>query len=194
MTIFDHLKLATKTQHQSVEKVLIGELKNLQNAKDYANLLHRLYAFYAPVEAQLQNIINENFMPDIKLRQHMHRILQDLSILGYPIKPIDCNETLQITTPSYGLGVLYVIEGSTLGGQIISAMLIKQLNLNDATAISYFSSYKDQTLPMWKQLKSEVLASQEELNEHQIVSGAKDTFDMLRQWLLKSKPLENITL
>lgn len=183
-TMLDKLKEETKSAHQNVEKVLIQELKALSSKQDYANLLNRLYHFYVSVEKQLHDIIDTNTIPDIEKRKHVHRIVQDIKSIDYSIQNQgNFQAPLNIPSLSHALGTLYVIEGSTLGGQIISKMLQKQLNLKDDSAISYFKSYGDKTALMWQDFKIYISALEEHINENDMIAGAKNTFKSLENWL-----------
>ena len=93
---------------------------------------------------------------------------------------------LENTNLSYALGVLYVIEGSTLGGKIITNLLKRQLNLVDYSEVSYFNSYGDITDEMWNNFKKYIATSEEFIDKNEMILGAKDTFEALRIWLLEN--------
>jgi heme oxygenase len=48
------------------------------------------------------------------------------------------------------IGCLYVIEGSTLGGQIILHSVQKSLNLDAGGGVKFFHGYGARTPGMWK--------------------------------------------
>jgi heme oxygenase len=72
-----------------------------------------------------------------------------------------------------------VVEGSTLGGQVISRQLAKA----NITLRSYFSGYGERTGPLWKAFCQ--LLSQEATPDSQteIVQSASLTFQKLNAWL-----------
>jgi heme oxygenase len=49
------------------------------------------------------------------------------------------------------LGTMYVMEGSTLGGQLIARHVEVALHLGDGQGSSYFRGHGSQTGPMWKE-------------------------------------------
>ncbi len=49
------------------------------------------------------------------------------------------------------LGALYTIEGSSLGGQVISRHLAKHLALSPSKGARFFYGYGEQTMPVWQQ-------------------------------------------
>lgn len=180
------LKEETKLFHSNVEKVLIAELKEIATKNAYGNLLLKLHNFYESIEGKLQKEITETILPDIKRRKHVHHLKNDLYLIGYEIKGVENNFASKITNISYALGVLYVIEGSTLGGKIISNLLKRQLNLSDFSEISYFNSYGEATDEMWLNFKQHINTSEELINLDEMILGAKDTFEALRIWLLQN--------
>lgn len=190
MDLFYRLKEETKIQHQQVEKVLVAELKNMSNLSDYSDLLKKLYQFYNPIEKELQKIIPVSFLSDISERKHNSRLLNDIKNIDKSFLPSFKENKLVIDNISYALGVMYVIEGSTLGGQIITQMILKKMPSENLNYTSYFTSYGNNTHIMWAKFKEEVLKSTDKINEDDVITGAKDTFTNLREWLLESKPLE----
>ncbi|WP_130736184.1 biliverdin-producing heme oxygenase [Flavobacterium sp. J27] len=177
------IKEETKLFHTEVEKVLVKELKALQTQEEYATLLLKLYGFYFSVENKLQDNIEESIMPDIKIRKHISHLEKDLMLMGVSFLPINNEFSKKITSLSYALGVLYVIEGSTLGGQIIVSMIMKQLDLKDKTLLSYFNSYDAKTQDMWGAFKDNVENSSYSIDGDVMLQGAKDTFIALKHWL-----------
>ncbi|MBF04795.1 MAG: hypothetical protein CMP76_16055 [Flavobacterium sp.] len=180
------LKEETKLFHSSVEKVLIAELKEIATKDAYGELLLKLYNFYESIESKLHNEITEMIVPDIKSRKHVHHLKHDLYSIDYEIKGIHNNFASKITNLSYALGVLYVIEGSTLGGKIIANLLKRQLNLDDCSEVSYFNSYGEATDEMWNNFKQYIATSEEFIDKDEMVLGAKETFEALRIWLLQN--------
>lgn len=186
MSLFEIVKGETKSHHQSVEKVLIKELKGLKSLDEYANLLKRLYQFYVPIENDLQNLISDEIVKDISVRKHNSRLLQDIQSIDKSYDENPKTKHLKIENLSYALGVMYVIEGSTMGGQIISKMLEKNLPVNDKKITTYFNSYGDNSLEMWSSYKTQVLNAKAKVDSEEMINGAKATFTALEKWLLVS--------
>ena len=85
----------------------------------------------------------------------------------------------EISGHAAALGAMYVIEGSTLGGQIICNMLKKQLKIEDG--LSFFSGYGEQTIPMWKRFQA-VLDLPGSQQGDKIIEAANDTFGKFEVW------------
>lgn len=180
------LKEETKEFHSNVEKVLVTKLKNISSMSEYESLLAQLYYFYEPIEKHLPSLITEDVIPDIKKRKHVPFLKLDLEKLNHEFKSKPHRFIENINSLSYALGVLYVIEGSTLGGQVITGMLKKQLNLTDNSILAYYNSYGDNTFAMWNAFKLSIDKYTENINRAEMLKGAKDTFDELKKWLLEN--------
>lgn len=188
MDILQKIKEETKANHQNVEKVLVNELKKLSSLDDYANLLERLYTFYAPIEDTLQQKIDASVIPDMNMRQHMTNLRKDIEVVRK--NAVSTNNTISpvhIENTSYALGVLYVIEGSTLGGQIITQMLDKYLSVSTIKANNYFNSYGSETPKMWSKFKEYISKSNSDIDQELMIQGAKDTFKSLQNHLVATK-------
>ncbi|EDP94777.1 biliverdin-producing heme oxygenase [Kordia algicida OT-1] len=188
MNLLQRIKEETKTNHQNVEKVLVEELKNLASLDAYASLLERLHAFYNPIEKKLQTKIKASVIPDISARQHVENLRKDIEIIRKnAVVTNETTSTVHIENTSYALGVLYVIEGSTLGGQIITKMLDKHLSVSTINANNYFNSYGDNTPEMWSKFKNYVLNPTLKIDQELMIQGAKDIFASLQNHLLQTK-------
>ena len=183
--MLETIKLATKSHHSSVEKILVRKLKNLSSKEDYARLLYQLYGFYHTVEATVHSLVNSSTVPDIKQRKHVENLKSDLNCLGLTVENIENPFAKTIDSISRAMGVLYVIEGSTLGGQIITLMLKKQIPSLNNNELSYFLSYGERTMSMWSSFKSNYEIILTNIDENSVIEGAKETFEKLEIWLTK---------
>ncbi|OQD41900.1 hypothetical protein BUL40_13685 [Croceivirga radicis] len=191
MSILTNLKNDTKAAHVRVEKVMVKELKAINSLEDYGKLLERLFLFYNPLESKVHQYIDQAILPDIEKRKHTQWILKDLKALNYTVNTSTESKTQQITSTAYAVGVLYVMEGSTMGGQIISKMLKKQLGANTSTY--YFDSYSDETMDMWLSFKNSIAQYETHLDKEEVFKGANETFSSLKEWLELTSILENIS-
>ncbi len=191
MSFLTTLKNDTKVAHVRVEKVMVKEIKSISCLEHYARLLERLFLFYNPLECKVHQSLDQSILPDIDKRKHTKWILEDLDVLGYTINTSNKCKTQHITSISYAVGVLYVMEGSTMGGQIISKMVKKQLNTNIST--HYFDSYSDKTMEMWLSFKNSITQNETQLDHEEVFKGANETFSALKEWLELTSILENIS-
>lgn len=186
--ILAKLKEATKTQHLRLEKS-VDLLNNALDLKSYQDLLRKFYGFYAPLESQLLRIIKEKnidfrFEPRLKLPL----LKYDLQILNggdFEINRLEiCGDLPHIETFAQSLGCLYVVEGATLGGQIIGRHLREYLNLTPENGAAFFNSYSGEVGRMWKEFGVMATAQAEILDsDEEIITAARETFTKLDGWL-----------
>ena len=86
------------------------------------------------------------------------------------------------STPGAALGSLYVMEGSTLGGQVIARGLAGAPWLPGG-GLSYFSPYGERTGRMWRELKTYLQTAADGGEGDAIVAGAVSSFGVLQAWL-----------
>jgi heme oxygenase len=82
------------------------------------------------------------------------------------------------------LGALYVLEGSTLGGQILGPKVVRMFGLGTGPGADYLKGYGKSTGIRWREFKEAMNAlrlSQSE--EDAIVSTAAETFNGIREIL-----------
>ena len=107
------LRSATAIQHKGLEASLLLTHPDLDHAT-YQRIIEAYYGFHAP----LQVLINA-FHADPE-RQKVPALLKDLRALGLTDAQIatlpQCRDLPQIDSQARLLGVMYVMEGATLGG------------------------------------------------------------------------------
>lgn len=184
---FGHrLKEETKTAHQETEKVLVQWMKRISTKDDYAGILKMFYGYFDPLEHLIYSQISESDLPDFKERRKATRLVEDLAALDILTKPNTSKSLPTIQNNSHAFGALYVIEGSTLGGEVIVKMLKANLALQlpDA-ALSFFYGYRENNKQMWQKFQH---ALQEHVSEHnmqQVILAANETFWLLKKWMLQ---------
>ncbi len=140
-----------------------------------------MYGFLAPYETALQQHAAE-FSPAWELAERLraHLILQDLELPeAAPGLPL-CPAMPPLHTRLQLLGAMYVLEGSTLGGQLIT----RQLAQAGIPLRAYFTGYGARTGPRWKafcQLLTEAVPTGPDHDD--VVASAGLTFQRLDQWI-----------
>lgn len=180
------LKHETKVAHLETEHILVQRLKKIQKKEDYAAILKMFYGYFAPLEKLVDNYIGKHLLQDIDERRKASRLQNDLVALGVTNKPDICAELPTIQNSSHAFGALYVLEGSTLGGEIIVKMLKANpaLQIQDA-ALSFFYGYGENNKLMWQRF-------QKALHQHigdsnkllEVTMAANETFRCLKNWML----------
>jgi len=125
----EKLRSATSQHHQNLEKSPISTklLSPDVTVRDYINYLLASYRLHGPVEDEVFPILADT-AGDIGNRQKAPAIEQDLLALGQTNLPGETkflgDENVNVP---FCLGVMYVIEGSTLGGMHIAKALNQTL-------------------------------------------------------------------
>ena len=90
-----------------------------------------------------------------------------------------------ITNEDEAIGALYVLEGSTLGGKIISAMIKKVLIDADDSILSFYNGYGEESEKMWSSFTNAMNEhSKGEEQSRTITEAAKETFVKFKAWAL----------
>jgi heme oxygenase len=78
-----------------------------------------------------------------------------------------------------------VLEGATLGGQVVRREVGRSLGLGTGTGCSFFGSYGDRVGEMWKEFCGALAAyaARDPSAEEPLVAAAVETFDALDRWL-----------
>ncbi|WP_156467543.1 biliverdin-producing heme oxygenase [Methylobacterium sp. Leaf102] len=120
------LRRATSDAHHRLDSGWAGH--DLQERGAYVGFLAAMAAALVPLEADLAASPPEALPPDWPARRRTDAIRSDLAALGHPAPPAPAMSRAQ--PPAEVAGLLYVLEGSRLGGQ----MLLRQaLASPDAT-------------------------------------------------------------
>lgn len=90
----------------------------------------------------------------------------------------------EINTLGHLLGVLYAVEGATLGGQLIARQVAAHLGLKANAGARFFNGYGPQTAHRWEQFLVYLeMHGSDAVVRDQAVSAAKTTFSRVREVL-----------
>lgn len=189
--IMQDLKAATESRHLEAEK-LVGALEWDRSEAGYVAYLLKMWGFHAAIEPVLEHTCRQYGL-DIEARrfQKAAALEQDLSALSVSVDgAVRCTELPDVGAVPRALGAMYVLEGSTLGGQYVLRQLRKSLPLAAERAGAFLSVYGADTGPMWRAFRSTVEAHATTELSPAIVQSACDTFDSLAGWLRQApRPL-----
>ncbi|MBB6097633.1 heme oxygenase [Deinobacterium chartae] len=179
--ILTRLKKHTENVHGRVEQRLPLMDPSL-SLDQYVRVLEAMYGFYRPLEAQLRVLLPAS--GEFGRRSKLAWLVQDLQALGRGL-PVALAGKPVLEGRAQAWGALYVLEGATLGGQLISRHLQRCLGLERGCGAAFFCSYGDQVGPMWKTFRQALEAYAEQSGaEPEILAGAGQTFEALEGWLI----------
>jgi heme oxygenase len=204
--LMQQLKMQTAHLHADLPQT-IPLLQQLEQPTltSYTNILCAYWGYYLPMEQLLDRAWAE--YPalaglDLAARHKTNLIERDLAFLGMDAMQMQrlpiCHDLPTITTIGHTLGVLYVLEGATLGSQLIARGIEKALGLNEQAGCAFFNSYGREVGPMWKRFSAFVNQfSEQAVVEEAAVQAATATFQSFEAWLqhaLSQTPVVAITI
>ena len=146
--VLDRLRGATADVHRGLDGA-VDPVRRLHALADRAHLLGGYYRMHAGAEAAMEPLLCAVAAVDFSGRRRAPVIAACLRELG--CEPPDAIAAApRAETPAAALGLLYVMEGSTLGGRII----LRQLHANgaDPTGLGFLDPYGARTGSMWRAL------------------------------------------
>jgi heme oxygenase len=184
LIISDRLKTFTTSSHQKLEKSVLRLIHTLQTSKDYSYLLGLFYSYFGGLERLIEPRDIEKYLPDYDERRKVKLISEDLLALRFPNPEICQGNQLPVIDSSFrALGVLYVMEGSTLGGVYIVKMIQKKISVKE-NIFHFFSGYGDRNPLMWNRFKNALDHSTADENDVALIlSGAEDAFHSFYEWI-----------
>jgi heme oxygenase len=180
------LRAETSRQHAATEQT-IDWSHALSSRDGYAQLLRRMLCVTAPLEAAIERRLGADLGGIHVSREFSQWLRNDLRRLGVEEgKCPDAQETADAVVNSHAgaAGALYVLEGSTLGGQVIGRQLKDKLGLGPSNGACYYHGRGEQTGAHWVKFKAWLdEAVQAPAEVHEAVAAAQRTFDLFTRAL-----------
>jgi len=176
--ILQKLKEGTRQQHEHVEGT-VDVMSQMFSVDDYKRLIAKFWSFYSAFEPVLPYAELKEAGFDYDVRRKLAWLEADSKVLGLD-RPEAFDDVPDVSTLPKAFGSLYVIEGSTLGGAVISRHLNQHLGLTPENGGSFYASYGPMVGPMWKSFGEAITAyAGDGSNDDEIVESAKKTFDSI---------------
>lgn len=145
-----YLRQRTRAQHAELEGIPVFSaiMQSTVSIDDVSRLLRVLYRFHAAHEAPLRRLLANSAAAPLYLPRQ--------AVLANCLQGLGCTlpepppQTLDLSSLAYGLGALYVIEGSTLGGSLIARHCCKMLPASVHPHLTYFSSLAENVGQHWQ--------------------------------------------
>jgi len=179
------LRQRTREEHQAIEQAL-GLVDPDLTVADYTRIIGICYGFWRPLEEKLAAVEGlKNSGYDLAAREKTSLLRSDWHALAaHELSGLAvCSELPDVTSVAAAFGCLNVIEGATLGGQVISRHLQMRLGITPSTGAAFFHGYGKDTASMWKAFGAALGALARTPGSHEpIVESAIATFRALRFW------------
>lgn len=181
-----YLRERTGALHQELEGILIPRIKQTSTPAGYLSLLQLFYGYYYPLEQYIAAHLDTSFPGGFEHRRKASLLLQDMAVInGAPVEPPPlCTDIPEIIDACQALGALYVLEGSTLGGQVICQILTRNLIIPELPkALSFFEGYGANTQAMWDSFVHYLDGyNGTDAQKARLIQSAADTFLKFRIW------------
>lgn len=177
------LRAETRSWHDRLER-RVDLPRRLADRASYAALLAAFHGLYAPLEHALAGAgLDAGF--ELDARRKLPLLTGDLAMLGVDAAALPrCGALPPLDTPARAAGALYVMEGATLGGQLIGRELALGLRLDASNGAGFFAGYGPRTGAMWTRFRQNLatLAS-DEGRRAQVIGSAAATFAVFDGWI-----------
>ena len=189
-TFLDRLRSTTSQSHTNLEKLplSLSIVNPAVTEKEYAHYLSLMHDLVKDAEVNIFPLLSD-IVPDLGQRNKALIIEKDLNILGQ--SKSDYSRPLSVeavgSTPAFALGIMYVIEGSTLGGRFILKNITEALGHTAEHGAAYFAGYGNATGSRWKSFLNMMVQYEEEHGrEDDIIAGANYAFDAIHNHFTKN--------
>ena len=185
--VLQDLRAGTAELHIALEKRL-PFFSDTLDTQAFVRLMQAYYGFYLPLENALlrSDAIPADF--DLTPRLKALTLRTDLHALGVSAEVLQnlqqCEQLPGIDSSAACLGVLYVLEGATLGGQILRREISTRLGLEADNGAAFLDIYGAATGRRWRDfieyLGSRPMSAAE---RGAVVTAAQTTFSCFERWL-----------
>jgi len=155
------LRSSTRPLHDDIERLLA--LEEPMELGRYQAIIGGFHGFLSQWEKDLFAALPPSLQGWFAERRRARFAADDLSYLaslGLPARRPA--QPAQPALPDTGLasvfGSMYVIEGSALGGQVITPKLQREMGLEPGRGASYFHGYGSRTGAMWREFRQKAVA------------------------------------
>ncbi len=175
------LKHGTATAHQALEDLplSLAVIHPSVTKQDYTNYLLHMLAIVAELEQQIFPLIADQIQ-DVDKRRKLSWIVADLELLE-SLPPINSKSRVfpepAAVSVAFGIGMMYVLEGSTLGGKFIGKNIRQALGYDASNGARYLAGYGADTGSMWKQFLADMVSFEQSGDDgNEIIEGANAAF------------------
>ena len=183
--LLDRLRSDTHDAHKALENALLLLQQPLRRER-FVRVLGGFLAFHRVWEPKMSALIKPQALVTPRLRIAL--IERDLQALG--ARDWDSQgpsfDLGFLQSPSAAWGSLYVMEGSTLGGRVISKAL-RDAPWAPLNGLAYFNPYGARTAQMWAGFRNALQATAPSLEADCVSTAARATFQVLQTRLVSPK-------
>lgn len=183
------LRQETEADHRTVEDAVPLMHEGLDTSQ-YVQCLQQLYGVVAAWEERVAEIGPEWLQSALLARQRKPLLERDFAWFGVTEKDDRRPALPEMDDLPSLFGAMYVMEGSTLGGQLIARHVEKVLHLSEGQGSSYFRGHGSQTGPMWKEFCEMLKQRIPDEQTDAVVVSAKAMFSTFGTWMQRKSAVD----
>ena len=188
MLLRDVLKQATANAHAALEQASLLADPGL-TIQGYALYLERMWGYCVEIEPRLIESpeLSVSLACSMNERRKLQWLESDLHYFSGGSVRLDrlprCNFVPPVHSLASAIGCAYVLEGATLGGQILYRRFARRWGLSEAGGARYVYGYGERTARMWQQFTGAINAIRlDSRGEAECISAASSTFSTIHGW------------
>ena len=176
------LRSETAADHDAVEGS-VPLMSDALTAEEYVSSLRAMYGMVAAWEDLLDRSAPAWVLALLTTRRRKHLLARDLAHFGAAL-PAESGPALPVFPGDAGLlGAMYVMEGSTLGGQFIARHVERVLGLVPGEGNAYFRGHAERTGTLWKEFLEVLRTAVPDSETGTAVVAAKAMFGSFGEWM-----------
>jgi len=183
------LRQETEAAHRTVEDAVPLIHEGL-DAAHYVQCLQQIYGVVAAWEERVVEIGPEWLQSALLARQRKPLLERDFAWFGVTKKDNRRPVLPEMDDLPSLFGAMYVMEGSTLGGQLIARHVETVLHLSEGQGSSYFRGHGSQTGPMWKEFCEMLKLRIPDEQTDAVVVSAKAMFSTFGTWMQRKSAVD----
>ena len=190
----EKLRNATAQSHTNLESlpVSVSIMKPDVTAEEYILYLSMMYDVVCDAESNIFPALS-SVISDLGERTKSGFIINDLITLGVERKEnlLPLSNSLPNGSIAFKLGIMYVVEGSSLGGRVILKNISNTLGYDAAKGARYFAGYGGETGSHWKTFLNMLMAYESKYDcADDIIAGANYAFRAISLHFTHNAPIK----
>lgn len=181
------LRAETAEKHKELESLMLFDeiMNNSLSVEDYKTLLTINYIIHQKLEIKLANMLDATVAEKLEMngRLKLSALENDLNywaIDNLTLPGLDFELYVPEKDTAAVLGALYVLEGATLGGNVIKKhILANPLFSSHQDGLNYYGVYGEELGAKWKKFISVLNENVSEQDYSRCINSANSMFDNL---------------
>lgn len=181
------LRTRTADMHTQLEsRMFVNEIMNGSlNIAEYKKLLIVNYIIHYKLEQKLVDMLNADIIEKLQMHTRFKLAALEKDLDYWKIDPAtlpDLNFELFVpeNNDAEVLGALYVLEGATLGGNVIKKSILKNPDFaHHKDGLNYYGVYGDELSSKWKTFVAVLNETVTEPDYERCIESANKTFNNL---------------